>query len=153
MADTNPHSSEQIPVEADGISYSGIVWFGVVLTAITLACQALVAGMFWFMAGRAEDRDPPRAALAAAPGQRPPGPDLLAVINPQEPPSVYVPDEPANLRSFRQREDAELHSYGWVDRNAGTLRIPIDRAKDLLLERGLPVKGAPPAAEVKKYVP
>ena len=150
MADTNFHSSERIPVEEDGISYSGIVWFGVVLAAITIACQALVGGLFWYMHANAAETDPPRRPLAAEQGVRPPGPDLLAVINPEMPPTVYVPDEPRNLRAFRDREDAELHSYGWVDRNAGTVRIPIDRAKDLLLERGLPVKGAAPAAEVKK---
>ena len=38
-----------------------------------------------------------------------------------------------------------LTTYGWVDKNAGTVRIPIDRAKELLLERGLPVRGHAPA--------
>ena len=30
-----------------------------------------------------------------------------------------------------------LHSYGWVDQQAGIVRIPIDRAMTLLTERGL----------------
>lgn len=29
-------------------------------------------------------------------------------------------------------------SYGWVDRQRGIVRIPIDRAVDLVLHRGLP---------------
>src|SRR5208282_5249649 len=33
-----------------------------------------------------------------------------------------------------------LHSYGWVDEKAGTVRIPIERAMDLLVQRGLPVR-------------
>ena len=48
----------------------------------------------------------------------------------------------ASLAELRAAEDAELKSYGWIDRKAGTVRIPIDRAMQLLLERGLPDVGA-----------
>lgn len=48
----------------------------------------------------------------------------------------------ASLAEFRAAEDADLNSYGWIDRNAGTLRIPIDRAMQIILERGLPDVGA-----------
>ena len=50
---------------------------------------------------------------------------------------------PANeIFEFRQRENAELSEYGWVDRNAGTVHIPIEQAKELLLQRGLPSRPA-----------
>lgn len=48
----------------------------------------------------------------------------------------------ANLAELRAAEDVDLNSYGWVDRNAETVRIPIDRAMQLILERGLPDVGA-----------
>ena len=48
------------------------------------------------------------------------------------------------LQAQRSREDAELESYGWANRNTGIARIPIERAMQLLAERGLP--GWPPAA-------
>jgi hypothetical protein len=48
----------------------------------------------------------------------------------------------ASLVELRAAENNELNSYGWIDRNAGTVRIPIDRAMQLLLERGLPDVGA-----------
>jgi hypothetical protein len=47
-----------------------------------------------------------------------------------------------DLAKLRAAEDANLDSYGWIDRNSGTVRIPIDRAMQLLLERGLPDVGA-----------
>ena len=47
-----------------------------------------------------------------------------------------------DLADLRAAEDADLNSYGWVDRNAGTVRIPIDRAMQLILQRGLPDVGA-----------
>jgi hypothetical protein len=55
------------------------------------------------------------------------------------------------LKQLRVEEEAILASYAWVDPNAGIVRIPIDRAMQLVLERGLPVKvvgettAAPPA--------
>jgi hypothetical protein len=45
-----------------------------------------------------------------------------------------------DLRTLREREDTDLNTYGWVDRSRGVVRIPINRAMDLLLERGLPVR-------------
>ena len=47
----------------------------------------------------------------------------------------------ASLAELRAAEDADLNSYGWIDRNSGTIRIPIERAMQLLLERGLPDVG------------
>ncbi len=48
----------------------------------------------------------------------------------------------ASLAELRAAEDADLNSYAWIDRNKGTVRIPIDRAMQLLLNRGLPDVGA-----------
>ncbi len=133
MADTKHPPAASPPVEGDGVNYGGLVWFVVILTAVTVVCQVLMWGLLAALETRADRRDVPRAPLAAPQGQAPPGPNLLAVL-----PDTY--GEPAALKDFRAREDAILNSYGWVDLNAGTVRIPIHRAKDLLLERGLPVR-------------
>ena len=45
---------------------------------------------------------------------------------------------PAELKEFREREKAELNSYGWINRTSGVARIPITRAMDLILQNGLP---------------
>ena len=54
------------------------------------------------------------------------------------PPRKVVPDR--ELRELRAAEDAVLDSYGWVDRRAGIVRIPIDRAMELMAQRGLPAR-------------
>ena len=46
-----------------------------------------------------------------------------------------------DLTELRAREDGVLKSYGWVNREAGIVRIPIDRAMDLMVQRGLPPSG------------
>ena len=43
------------------------------------------------------------------------------------------PTRGEDLRDLRAREDEMLDSYGWVDRNAGIVRIPIDEAMRLTL--------------------
>jgi hypothetical protein len=40
------------------------------------------------------------------------------------------------LRSLRAEEQKRLESYGWVDRSRGIVHVPIERAMQLLVERG-----------------
>jgi hypothetical protein len=42
------------------------------------------------------------------------------------------------LQEIRERENKLGNSYGWVDARAGIVRVPIDRARSFVLERGLP---------------
>ncbi len=55
-----------------------------------------------------------------------------------------------DLASYRAQQEQTLHSYGWVDRKNGVVRIPIERAMDLLIQRGLPARppGQAPLAGV-----
>ncbi len=48
----------------------------------------------------------------------------------------------ADLAISEKASESELHSYGWVDRSAGVVHLPIERAMQLLIERGLPEVGA-----------
>ncbi len=48
------------------------------------------------------------------------------------------PDPQSDLHAVRAEEQAQIDGYGWVDRQAGIVRIPVDRAMDLLLQRGVP---------------
>ncbi|HZP80468.1 MAG TPA: hypothetical protein VFB21_02405 [Chthonomonadaceae bacterium] len=75
--------------------------------------------------------DPKAARLASLPfsEKRPPEPRLQS-------------DPKIDIQKFREEEDKALHSYGWVDKNAGIVKIPIERAMTLLEQRGLPT---PPA--------
>jgi hypothetical protein len=60
-----------------------------------------------------------------------------------QPPVLEVHPKQA-LANLRSREDAALRGYGWIDRDHKVVRIPIDRATDILSQRGLP--GWPAAA-------
>ncbi|MDB6064255.1 MAG: hypothetical protein JWR26_463 [Pedosphaera sp.] len=47
---------------------------------------------------------------------------------------------PLDLKQMVASNDAQLNSYGWVDPKAGIVRIPIDRAMEILSQKGLPTR-------------
>jgi hypothetical protein len=49
-------------------------------------------------------------------------------------------DAPKELRQMRAAEEAALNSYGWVDKDAGIVKIPVDRAMEILAKKGLPAR-------------
>jgi hypothetical protein len=55
------------------------------------------------------------------------------------PPNLQIaPQE--DLEIYQATQSAKLEGYGWVDQETGVVRIPIERAMELLAERGLPVE-------------
>ena len=46
---------------------------------------------------------------------------------------------------FAKEEEAAVTSYAWVDRTAGVAQIPVERALEIVAERGLPVPPPLPA--------
>jgi hypothetical protein len=48
-----------------------------------------------------------------------------------------IEEHPANeLKELHAHEDQVLSTYGWVDKQAGVVRIPISNAMELQLKRG-----------------
>jgi hypothetical protein len=62
----------------------------------------------------------------------------LEVSGPQLQPNPKV-----EINRLRRNEDLQLGSYGWVDQREGLIRIPIERAIELVSERGLPARTSP----------
>ena len=60
-------------------------------------------------------------------------------------------NERLEINEFRLQEEQRLNSYGWVDQKAGVAHIPIERAMELIAQRGLPTTpkvGEVPPSEV-----
>ena len=49
-----------------------------------------------------------------------------------------------DVQELHAREEHVLHNYRWLDHNAGTVAIPIDRAIELLAQRGVPTREEAP---------
>jgi len=60
-------------------------------------------------------------------------------------------NERVEINDFLFKEEQTLNSYGWVDQKDGVVRLPIDRAMQLIAQRGLPTTpkaGTVPPSEV-----
>ena len=50
-----------------------------------------------------------------------------------------------DLKALHAEEDKLLNGYAWVDAPKGVVRIPVDRAIEVLAQRGLPSRSVPAA--------
>jgi hypothetical protein len=86
-------------------------------------------------------------AFTARQAARDVAPSSLAQTRPALPPEPRLQVAPSQeLQELRASEEAVLQSYGWVDQAAGIVRLPMARAMELVLERGLPVWPVAPGA-------
>lgn len=72
---------------------------------------------------------------------RDPAPLPVAEANQPRPrPRAALQADPtADMKKFAREEEAALTSYAWVDRPGGVVQIPVERALEIVAERGLPV--------------
>lgn len=131
-AHPHPHGdlvNENVHHEETDINVRAIITFVVVLTIVSLAIQVAMYGLFGLF-NKIEDKTQPQTSPLARPA---------AEVGDFPAPSLQTTPW-TDLRKLRASENEFLHSYGWVDESAGIGRIPIDRAKALLLQKGLPVR-------------
>ncbi|MDE3201199.1 MAG: hypothetical protein KGN79_09805 [Acidobacteriota bacterium] len=64
------------------------------------------------------------------------------IVNSFPTPRLQLDDGEQDIVDLHQREDLLLNHYTWVDQGKGTVRIPIERAMELIAQRGLPVAPA-----------
>ena len=117
--------------ETSDVDIAGIFRFGAGLLVVAVIVHLLIFVLFRYFESRESARVPAEYPLARSQGDRvPPEPRLQT-------------DPRQNLSDLRAKEDEWLTSYGWVDRNAGIVRIPIEAAMKLTLDRGLPARQEP----------
>lgn len=121
--EANDHSSGHEPYEE---RVRPVVIFTVFLTLGTVAVLGLMKLTHDALEREIREASKPIHPLAAE-RETPPEPRLQA--NPA-----------IDLDVFRAREIDRLATYGWVDRQAGVVHVPIERAMELVAEDGLPVR-------------
>ena len=110
--------------EVRDVNIRGILW----LAATVLGGGIVVQVALWVMLQSLEV-----SAKLADPELSP-----LAEMR-SSPPAPRLQDSPSHdYAEYRFEQDARLNSYGWVDRERRVVRLPVARAMELILERGLP---------------
>jgi hypothetical protein len=126
--------SESSAYETRDIKVRPLVVFIAGLTVVGIATYLVVYVIIGLFSAQAEQQD---ARLQPVAGQAKP----LAPGEERLPPEPRIQANPAaDLKSLLDEEAAVLTTYGWVDRPAGVVRVPIDVAMRKVLEQGLPVR-------------
>jgi hypothetical protein len=136
MDHAQPQSDESLPVgaghEPSEVGIRRIFSFGaalVVMMVVVMSALWLVMGYF--------ARDEKQLAANR--------PRLFNMDDPGLYPAPNLErDDEYEMKVYREEERAALANYGWVDPKAGIAHIPIDRAIEILAERGLPKSGPKP---------
>jgi hypothetical protein len=133
MADAHlPHegrtANPDVHHETADVNVLAVLQFGAGLLAVVAIVHLLIWVFFGFLRGR-EAAPAAREYPLAATGQNRLPPEPRLQTSPRD-----------DLRDLRALEDQLLTSYGWVDKNAGVVRIPIEEARKIVVEKGLPVR-------------
>jgi hypothetical protein len=132
--------------ERRDIRIADVLYFLIGLAIAVVFVYFIAKGLFWYLDTRYETGQPPVSPLvSAAPSDTrriPPqfGNNYEKYLEQDFPAPQLEVNERTELNDIRLREEDTLSSYGWVDQKSGTVRIPIDRAMELVVERGLPVR-------------
>jgi hypothetical protein len=120
---SNPDTSH----EHSDVDVRAVIWSAVVLASVCLAIQVAMWGMFRVLDKYEVKNEPAVTPMALPAGEAPPGPRL------QTTPWT-------DLKNFTADQKAYATSYGWIDEKSGIARVPIAKAKEMLLQRGIPVR-------------
>jgi len=120
MAHTVEHSPNGAGHEQSEVSVRLIVISLAFLAVFTFLVCVLVVGIFNYLHAEYHTEEAARQA------------------RPVIPPEPRIEVEPfRQLQTLHAQEDHILSTYAWVDKNAGVVRVPIDRAIDMLAQKGL----------------
>jgi hypothetical protein len=134
MAETPRHPD--IDFEKTDIAGTPVLRF-VIALGISMALVGVLALVFY-------------RRLASYIAQHQPPPPIMQFEDIRKPPLPRLQPHPVlDYTKVRAEETARLESYGWVDKDAGVVHIPVEQAMKIALERGLPASGPPPSPGAK----
>lgn len=158
MHEEDPHGHKPEEVDASAgyeqtdVRVTGIIVFLVSLFIFVGVCGILTVGMGHLINAWMDKEDGPTSKWATTVdvrqlGNLPNSPDMqhkMAELTQQFPtPRVQTDDGNEDVANLHQRENLLLDNYSRIDGAPGKVRIPIERAMELIAQRGLPVAPAP----------
>jgi hypothetical protein len=151
MAEELKHGAAETGFEHQDLSPRSVYGFLVALAVGVVVVAVLLSGIYRAMDAYERSHQPSLSPLVQQTEANPRdvSPDELNTF----PQPRLEKDERLEINKFRVAEEQTLNSYGWADEKAGVARIPIERAMQLIAQRGLPTTpkaGTAPAAGKEK---
>jgi hypothetical protein len=123
-----PAESIEAGHELRDLSAKNIGLFGLSLAILLVAVVIFTYWLHEHYATVAIRTQPPPSPLSSA---REPTPEPRLSVTPGE-----------DIKALRAAEDSILKSYGWIDAKNGIVRIPVERAIEILAQRRLPARAS-----------
>jgi hypothetical protein len=132
------HRADDIGFEREDLSPKAIFAFLVGLALAGILVHYIITGLYGYLDAYERQHQP-----VAGPLERK-APVDTRVVTPGDVTKFPQPrletDERTEINGFRLEEEQRLYSYGWVDKNAGIVHIPIERAMQIIAQQGLPTR-------------
>jgi hypothetical protein len=124
MDENKPPNTPHAGHETTDVNVWAVGKFAIGLVIVCVVSIGLLFGLLKYFQSREETS----VANTVEPTKMFPEPQLQ---------KTPIPD----LKAIRAEEDKLLNGYAWVDQPKGVVRIPVDRAIEVLAKRGLPSRG------------
>jgi len=143
MAGSNGHSDEEprnphVHHEPGDVNARAVTEFGLAMAALIVIFSVGLWGVFEYLKHRVTEMALPQSASAMVNAQK-------------QPPEPRLQPHPAqDMREMQADQNKIMQQYAWIDPDKGVVRIPVERAMDLIAQRGLPAtQAAAPAGKTK----
>ncbi len=144
------HSGHETEYEHEDLGTRSAFAFMIGLAIVGLVIYFIIAGMYRFLDNYERSQMTTASPLVTSKGA------MSRVVTQADMDKAFKDNgapmletnERGQFRDFLINQENQLNSYGWVDEKAGVTHIPIDRAMELIVQRGLPVH-AQGSADVK----
>ena len=139
MSEKHDHQShDHLKPESSSIQAKPVYIFLGVLAVASAFVFVLIYGLLWALDRQREaDQTPPATRVTMPEGMKkyPPEPRLQGAPAPEGPSLLPLDD----WVDYKKKMDAAATSYAWVDENSGIARVPLERAKEIVAQEGLPL--------------
>ena len=136
MIEETKHDRGEEGFERQDLSAQGVFGFLISLAVGGVLVYFVIWGLYRFMDARQRSDQPTQGPLVKQVETD------TRIVSPEEITKFPQPrlerNERVEIKDFRLKEEQTLNSYGWVDEKAGAVHIPIERAMQLVAQRGLP---------------
>lgn len=129
--------NEDVRFEPKDVSHDNVILTGAVLLIVVWAVVGLLFFYFSYLSHYRAEVSPPSIPYEEGAQKLPPEPRIQA-------------SPAADLQTLRAKENSLLTHYRWIDQSKGVVAIPIDRAIELIAQRGIPPQKAPAAMVLSK---
>lgn len=127
-----PARNEQVAWERRDVGPGQITGFAIGLFISFIIVVFIIWGLFDFLRSREDGKNPKNM------------PAMMHEMHTMKPPEPRLQANPRlEIKDLRESEAGILEHYGWLNPDKGVVRIPIDKAIDLTIAKGLPSKPSP----------